>query len=237
MSSRTFLVVLLFAIPLPSRAAPPNVCVAVFQDKSGSATENGVPQLSPDDLSPLLELLAERGGELGIGLVTDRSNRQLLRLDLEAEPARPAPPDTGGNPFRVANAAAAYRTTARRHDAAQAAHRTERQARAARYLREVGTLLGRTADAGRTDLFGAIARGEVFLGEPGCGVRYLVLISDGKDNVRRSPVGAPPAVANLVLVGAAMPSLLDGYRPSRFEGIGAAFRWIVSRERKNGPDH
>lgn len=238
MTSRTALLALLallLSIPLPSRAALPNVCIAIFQDKSGSATENGVPQLAPDDLPPLLDLLSERGGEIGTGLVTDRSNRQLLRLRVEAEPRRPEPPDASGNPFRVADANSAYRTAARRHDAAQAAHRSDLKTRTARYLLEVGALLGRAADAGRTDLFGAIARGEVFLGEPGCGVRYLVLISDGKDNVLRSPVGAPSAVGNLVLVGAAMPSVLDRYQPFRFEGIDAAFRWISSRERANGP--
>src|SRR5512135_1608073 len=73
----------------PTNAECIPVRVAIFQDKSGSTNWTGTPTLKVEDVEPLVDLLSYCGGELGFGLISDNSNRGLIRLIIDPQPMKP----------------------------------------------------------------------------------------------------------------------------------------------------
>lgn len=218
--------------PTTTAAAPP-VKLAVMNDKTGSADVTRTPQLTAGDLEPLLELLRARGGELGFGLVTDDSNRSLLRVRLGSPPAPPAAPLQEGNAFEVAERMDAYRA-ARDDYERKAKAREEIAARRFEEFRNAAAeLLGRKPDARRSDVWGALERADLFLAEedpdwPQPPAVFVILVSDAQDNAKRprSPLRSGARV--LVVNGSASVGSISALSPLRFESPAAAWRYVAA---------
>jgi len=198
------------------------VKIAVLLDQTGSTTWTRTPQLRFEDLKPLVRLVARCGGELGVGLIRDDSNRSLVRMRVE-EP--PVPPQEG-NPLRVTKLRKQYQQREQRWR-----KQTDEQART--FEESVKALLARKADARCTDVWGAVLRANLFLGEPeprwGRVVRWAIFVSDGRHNCGTKPVKFTSGAKVLVVNGSASLGVLGALRPLRFESPEAAFRY-VSRE-------
>lgn len=222
--------------PTASRAmVPPPVKVAILQDKTGSASETRTEQVGPDDLKPLIELLRRTGGELGVGLIRDHSNRPLLRLPIPQPPLRPAAPAEGGNPFEYQKELAAYQQQLARYEEQRRQWGQEVEPEIQRFLGDLRLLLEGGADAQRTDIWGAVLRADLFLDEPDNSWgqpthRYAIFVTDGLDNVHRPPVSMRSNAGVIVVNGSASLGSLESLNPSRFESVKSAFQHIVSSE-------
>jgi hypothetical protein len=210
------------------------VKVAVFLDKTGSWSQTQAEGLTVADLDPIFGLLRQVGGEVAIGLISDRSDRGLIRLRLE-RPTLVAPPcpDRRGNPYEVAVRVKKYEETAKKFAADQAAWEAKADQKIKAFVEEVQPLIAQLANSRRSDVNGALQRGEAFLSEPDSwGTRYLVLLSDCKDNVG----AARPAIASKLIVtnGLASVPLLEDLKPVRFESVRAAILWIVAQSGEKG---
>jgi hypothetical protein len=97
-----------------SAAAIP-VKVAIVPDQTGSRNWTRTPSVRPEDLTPLIDLFRSRGGEIGVGLIRDDSNRSLVRLRVERPPVAPYQPADTGNAFALLEQRSRYEQTLARY--------------------------------------------------------------------------------------------------------------------------
>ena len=210
--------------------------VAVLIDNTASTSWTRVPAVRCEEFDPLIALLVERGGELAVGLISDRSNRGLLRLAVPEPPGAPVEPNPHQNPFLLAEARAKFETQRRAHQAALAAWKSDVQRRVATFRGDLEKLLAQPADAGRTDLWEAIRRAELFLNEPQpvgrlAPQKWLLAVSDAEDNVRRPKASLSSGIRLLLINSSATLGDLAEAKPLRFESFHAATEFLL-REAK-----
>src|SRR5437667_3246420 len=127
------------------------VKVAFLQDKTGSANWTRTPQPTVDELQMLIDLLRQTGGELGVGLIRDQSNRGLLRLRIDPPPRPVAKPLKTLRPFRDARRMEQYRKDTERYHGNLAGWTAETDRRIARFKTDALVLLDSPANARSTD--------------------------------------------------------------------------------------
>jgi len=211
--------------------------IVLLQDKSGSTNQTRTPQTSMEHIDLLINFIRPCGGELSYGLVNEQSNASLLRLRIELPPSgAPNKPDEKGNPFIVSQQMEAYRQELSRYEGRVRDWRAESERRIADFKSQIGTLLSSPASARRTDIFGGIQRANLFLSESSAvwtnpTHQYLILVSDGEDNVRRSYTPLNDNVKFILVNGSASIGSLGALNPERFESIESAIRFVVASER------
>jgi hypothetical protein len=205
--------------------------IVLLQDVSRSTLWTSTPRTNWADLEILISVVARRGGEIAVGLI---SNRPVPLVRVSLDPFLVEPPqssETTRNPFIAAEQRSVYQ----RQLSAYTAERTRWQAntdeRAAEFKRKVLPLLGQPADAPATDVWGALAQAELFLHEPQGGSApapdcFLVIASDGIDTVHRQPITLQSGTKVIVVTGAMGVGVLNRFNVTRFESPGAAVRWI-----------
>lgn len=204
-----------------------------LQDKTGSANQTRTPQTSIEQLELLIDYIRPCGGEIAWGLVNEQSNASLHRLRIEVPPSgAPVEPDRNGNPFNVQRELTAYRRDKARYDETVRVWREESDRRIAIFKGEAEELLGRPADARATDVFGGIQRASLFLSESDTTWtvptrKYLILVSDGIDNMRRSYTPLGENTHFILVNGSASVGSLSSLNPIRFESIEAAIRFVM----------
>ncbi|MGQ9635818.1 MAG: hypothetical protein ACUVXB_16460 [Bryobacteraceae bacterium] len=216
------------------RAGGQAVCapvrIALLLDQTGSANWTRTPQLRPEDLEPLIELVKRCGGELGLGLIRDQSNRSLVRLRLEQPPEPPG----AANPLRAVKARPAYEKRRRQWEA-------ETAEQIGRFREAAARLLAQPADARCTDVWGAVLRADLFLAEEdgawGAELsRWAVLVTDGQHNCGGEPVRMRSQARVAVVNGSASLGSLAALKPARFESPQAAFRYLIASAEQKETD-
>jgi hypothetical protein len=201
--------------------APLRICV--LQDLTGSIVDTRTPKIADSELRALIDLIKERGGELGFGVIQERSDRGLARLAVGDPPA--PPPPKRRNPWYLET----WERARQQAEAARQRWEEDLETRVEAFVREVQSRLEAPL-ARATDVCGALRRGDLMLAEPSPAdtQRFLVVISDGQHNVRRSTCpDSLAANARLLLVnGSAVQGLVERYEPTRFESIAAAIAFI-----------
>jgi len=200
------------------------VKIALLLDQTRSTNWTRTPQLRPEDLELLIELIKRCGGELALGLIRDESNRSLVRLRVERPPETPEAP----NPLRALKARPLYERRRKEWE-------TETAEGIRRFREAAAMLLERPADAGCTDLWGAVLRADLFLAEEdatwGAEIsRWAVLVTDGHHNCGHGPVAMHSGARLLVVNGSASLGSLAALKPARFESPQAAFRYVVQAQ-------
>lgn len=246
------------ASPPMSRATDPPamrmiiapVEIGLMIDKTGSTKWTRTQQLEPEDLKPLIDLLRRTGGEIGVGLISDDSNRSLLRLRVEVPPIEPKvdiqDPQVGDLD--------AYEAAQKQRD--NNAKRAELEKNQVSYLDaktawekqtgqdiqqfslELKKLLSVKPKFGASDVWGGIARCELFLAEDNSvwpqGAtphRFLALVSDGQHNVASNSQVSLNSGARLLLInGSRSVGELGHLNPLMFESAQAAFLYITTIE-------
>jgi hypothetical protein len=208
--------------------------MAVFQDKSGSAATTRTAQLNEDDFAVPINVLRCTGGELGVGIINDRSNSPLVRLRIEAPPERPRPTQAT-NPFERAEQEAIYRSQLETFDKQQEQWRVQANQRIATFYEQLKLLLKQDAKARRTSVWPAVARADLFLNEPDTGWskpthRYAAFNTDAIDTVHSAPVTMKSGSKLLLVNGAASVGVLGSLNPLCFESVLAAFRFVSATE-------
>ena len=189
--------------------------------------------MTEDDVDLFFEVLRKCGGELGVGLITDDSNRGLLRVRIDAPPVQPADPVSESNPFAAAIKAGDYEKLKQNYDSQLAVWKEAMENRLLPFRQELKALVTAPSNAPKTDIWGAVGRIELFLGEDESSwnantKKYGILVSDCEDNVHRKAVATRSESTWLVVNGTPVPQL-PSLSPVRFESIGAAVRHISSK--------
>jgi hypothetical protein len=213
------------------------VAIGVLLDKTESAPEYGVPAPKPDEFSPLIEVVRRYGGDFRAGEITGRSPDTMVRLHVAPPPACPPAPlaDTTGNAFIDQEAVESYETRKAAYDEAYSRWRVTADGDTTRFQQDLQRILAKPAIAKHTDIFDALHRAMWFLGEPQAPGqapvhRYLLLLTDGRDNVHAAPVALPSDIHVLVVNGSGSLGALESLRPLRFESLAAAVDFIVKTE-------
>ena len=216
------------------KASP--VKVAFFEDKTGSVNWTRTPQPTLDELQMLVDLLCHTGGELGVGLIRDNSNRGLLRLRIEPPPEDVPPLQKSGRPFADARRMEQYRKDKAVFQQKLAVWQTETDARIARFRKNTQPLLDQRSDARSTDVWSAVRRADVFLGEDDAAWhrpthRWAVFATDGLHNRRAVKAVVMKSGARIIVINSdAQFGCLAPLHPELFESIDAAFRHLRAAE-------
>jgi hypothetical protein len=214
-------------------AVLPPLCAAAFADKTGSMKAARTDDLSPATLKPLCDRLLVTGGEIGFGLIQDRSNKPLIRVYVPMPPEPPvSAPPVPGNIFVAANTKKREGAERKKYEAARQAWLADATARIKAFIAAVTPLLVMPANARRTDIRSAIERADLFLAEPSpfsrtpeCGV---ILLSDGVDNVNTNPIPKLKSNARVVIAnGIGSVGAVGVLSPVRFESVDAAMRYVA----------
>jgi len=223
------------AAPATVQVALNSLKIAILLDKTGSANVTRTQQPEPKDFDPLIDLLLKTGGELGVGVIRDQGNRSLLRLRIEVPPAKPTELPPERNPFKEAERRARYQSQIADYEKQYQQWFTKVGELRKVFMGALVTLTSQKADAPNTDLYSAVERAELFLCEPDitwpCPThRYLVLVSDGQDNVQKKPIVVRSGAKVIVANGSGSLGALTHLNPEQFESLEAAFRFIVAKE-------
>jgi len=211
--------------------------IVLFQDISQSGSSNRTPRLSIEHLQPILEHLQRcgGGGEIAVGTIGVVSNHSLLRLKIPAAPPAPGQPEILGTAFQQARARRIQAAAKVAYDEVLADHLEATGTEMEAFLTAAGRLLGGPAKDGRTDIWGAVARSALFLGEPTTGgppVRLVVVAAtDAADNVHRQPVRLPDGTILYLVNGEPSPGALATLAPLQFESLDAAIYHLLHQRR------
>lgn len=220
--------------PIPQTPVLPPVRYVFGCDKSMSINAARVtPDISADALDPLLGRIKSTGGEIGIGVISDNSNRPFVRVSITAQPVTPQAAPVIGNTFKAAEAKRIADAQRARMAGAVESWKRETDARSATFKRAITPLLQRPADAPATDIRTFIQRADLMLGEPSPFgrnvVTVIILVTDGKETVSTQPIPELTASSVIILVnGAGSVGALAPLKPVRFESIDAAIRYAAA---------
>lgn len=233
-------------MPPPPRSAPAAapLKVVILQDKSGSVETTRTPRVTMSQLDLLIGALRERGGSIAFGFIDDESNESFTVMRVDAPQAAPTEPGREGNPFKVADAVAKYKKELNEFEKSERRRQSAADRQVEAFKSRVGSLLEDAGRSNATDIYGGLNRADLYLAEVGdtysSGAqpqRFMVLISDGLDNMRR-PVGALRSHAQIVLInGSANVGVMKDYAPLRFEGIDSAFLYITKGAPSGAPQN
>jgi len=207
------------------------VKIAVLQDLTGSIQDNDVPVIQMSDVDALIKMISRCGGELGVGSISENSNRRLARLVLGAPPAQPPAPSKKGNPYKAARLQTEYKEQTARYQALHAQWSRSNAANMERFREEVLKVMDRK-QAKSSDIWSAVRRADLFLSENsgvwgGKLIMYAVFITDGVDNAGRKAVRDVNKNVQYIAVPGQTGVLTD-LNPMKFESVPSAFRYINS---------
>jgi hypothetical protein len=94
------------------------------------------------------------------------------------------------NPFLLAELQAAYAQRMRAYQEDLDQQRAHVEQAELKYIGQLKALLAQPANSQRTDVWGAITRGELFMGEPDdawkvAPLKYVIAVTDGFDNIHK----------------------------------------------------
>lgn len=207
---------------------------SIFDDKSRSLNCARIAPLQEQDLTALINILRQTGGELSFGLIGESSNCPLLRLRIPLPPTHPAK-HTAQNPFERAEQDSAFQEEVKKYEIRRQSWEAEVNQRIDAFMEAVRPRLQETAKDSTTDVYSALARAELFLNEPGAvwpaeTHRYIILNSDGIDTAKRKPVEIKSGARLLLINGSGSLGTLALIHPLRFESKQAAFDFIAATE-------
>ena len=214
--------------------------IVIFEDETGSRLQTRTPQLTTEQLQQLIALCESHTGEIAFGVIRDESNNLFERLTIGPPPVVPVKTTaTGTNAIDIDAAQAELDAKYQKEETAYGADiknwKNVVAEREKRFVQSVTQLLQQPPDAQRTDVNGGVARADLFLGEDGAMFgkpthRYLLLISDGQDNIHKPVASLPPNTTVIVVNGVGSVGNLAPFNPLRFESIDAALNYIAAKE-------
>jgi hypothetical protein len=219
------------AAPIDPICSP--VRIAMMLDKSGSSLKTRTPLMTEEDANLVFDVLSKCGGEFAVGMITDDSNRSLLRVRIDTPPVKPTAPIGDGNPFAAAIKAGEFEKQKQSYDNQLAVWKEAMEKRLQSFRQELTVLVTAASNAPKTDIWGAVGRIELFLGEDESSweastKKFGILVSDCEDNVHRKAVTPKSEAAWIVVNGTPVP-LLPSLSPVRFESIAASVRHIAAK--------
>lgn len=219
-------------------AAP--LILAVVQDATGSRTENFVGVITRAQLHTIGLYLAQNGGEVRVGLVTDDRPVAFERLRISEPPATvPAASQMSAtNVFTRERRRRELEGQKSKADVRRLEHESQAANDTEEFLNRVSPHLESGSLASRSAVCNAVRRAQVFLNEPSADWskpprRVLMLLTDGIDNVGGQTIPMQHPTEVIVVNGMGLVGALDGLKPLCFESVDAAIRWITAEHQHN----
>jgi hypothetical protein len=211
--------------------------IAILQDKSGSVDSTRTPRITMAQFDILIAALEKRGGSLAFGFIDDDSNKSFTTLRIAARPIPPVEPSKEGNPFKVAEAQSKYKKEQEEFEINERQWRSETNQAIVAFRSAVTPLIEDRRRSRATDIYSGLNRADLYLAEADTTFssdnspkRYMLVISDGLDNMRR-PLAEMRSQAQIILVnGSASIGAMKAFNPERFEGIEAALLRITDEK-------
>lgn len=206
--------------------------VALFIDQTGSMEQARVQRVSAEAIAPLLDRLQTSGGELGVGLIRERSDAPLARVFVPPPPAAPIlRPRHASNIFEKAKEQRRQDEERARYTTRQKAWSADATARINAFQESIAPLFENT-DAPATDIHAALLRADIFVSEPNAFAQsaenVVILVTDGVETVDPQTPAHFSAPAELLLVnGTGSEGQLEALHPIRFEALDAAIRYVL----------
>ncbi|HSK73470.1 MAG TPA: hypothetical protein VK892_17360 [Pyrinomonadaceae bacterium] len=218
--------------PLGSPVKVSPIKVALLLDKSGSANVTRTNQPSFEDLQPVVDRLKLAGGEFALGLVTDNSNKSLLRLRIEPPPVEPAKPADEGDAEKIAAEYDEFRQAQSDYLRLLSEWKTETENRVSKFSSDATELLKTPADAKKTDVFNALNRVDLALAEKDRVFsedvkKVIILNSDAQDNVKAKLNKLNSGAKLIVVNGIGSVGSLKDLNPELFESLETAVNQVV----------
>lgn len=221
------------SLTCPTDHAP--LVVGLFVDKSASGTTHRTPQPTFDDLAPLADAVAIRGGILALGMI-DGGKDTLYRLEVTPpDELCPPEPDWHRNPLIRRGQQRDYDRAVRAVQQREATRLQRVVAKRAAFRDQVEDALAAPADYTHTDFWGAFRRSRLLHQErriwDRAPTRITLFVSDGiHDDAGSAVVTAPTDTdAALILVnGTPVDPALEPFRPLQFESVSAAVQYIAN---------
>jgi len=210
--------------------------VGVAFDQSGSMSWSGTAATTAEDLRPLLEIVVNCGGELGVTFVRSNSAKPIERFRADEPSLMPVAPTQNADEedYEFSDRIDEYNQNLADHNGLIRENRTELEPQIDEYLKTLAPLLAQKPKGG-TDFWTSINRLHVFLGESDASwsakpQRYLVVVSDADNTVGKTK-NAFKADAIVFWVNATAPDKnLKDFPYQRFESFQAAVTEILARE-------
>jgi len=216
-----------------------SVKIAIFEDKTGS-TDNAwvqpmrVPPMTVEGIEPLLRLLDRRGGELAYGIISDRSNRGLVRIVIPDPPPEPVEPDSRQNPFLLVEERAAFDKKMGEYREAMDRRKAVVVQQMNFFRDQVGKLTALPRNAPQTDIWGAVRRLELYMNEPLASKvpphRYAIFATDGIDTSGAPKSRFESGTVLIVVNGSASLGAMEELEPQRFESLESAVAFVLAQE-------
>lgn len=216
-----------------TESVKPIVRVVVILDQSGSAPNNRIPQMHPEQFRPFFDVLENRGGEIAIGTIQSDSNRPLNRLQADPPPMPPPSLPDNLNPYEEVQRRAEIEQKMGEYRRKLGAREQNVQQKIQAFQDELKQVLNRKADAKYSDIRQAVIRAELFLREPTVSdqpvQRFAILVTDGLDNVTKKLPAVESGATYLVVNGSGVLGILKKLNPKTFESPRAAFNYVARR--------
>ena len=205
--------------------------VAIMIDKTGSTKWNRTPTLTTEDFEFVYDVMKQCGGDLGVGFIADESNRGLLRLTIEQPPIKPISTSKESNPFKAAKETAEIQKLLQDYESKLNAWVAGSELKLQHFRGELQAFLTEPPRAPKTDLWGAVARADLFLAEDDSAWgkktrRFGIVVSDCQDNQGKQVVN-PLSGAKWIIVNGTHANL-EPLVTTRFESFGSAIRHIMA---------
>ena len=213
------------------------VRVAMLIDATGSMQNARTDRPKIEDLEPLFSLCREAGCEIAVDIITQSSNRGMVRLLVFPPPVAPIPPDEKMNPYDRAEKLVKHNELMSEYEKNKATPwKKHTETEITKFKNAIQPLLQHPANSPMTNLYDAIRRADTAVGEPDDVFgkpthRYIIVISDA---VHNAASGKPSLIsgAKLILVNGVVENSLKELSPLRFESVTTAILWVVAKERE-----
>lgn len=217
-------------------------------DRTGSKTDNKIPDLTINHVKTIALGILNRGGRLKILAICHNSDHPLPSLDFPPPLTSPQPPAPLPDPNKVntfeyvklkqewAKKMAVYQANQAKVDRDNQARSQQGNISIQAFLQQVRPLISAPANCTATDILGGIARADLALNERSPqGAKPMkkvaLFITDGEHNT--TPVTKPPIFKSkpklLVVSGGKGTGIFESLNPIKFESIDAAISDILSR--------
>lgn len=212
------------------------IIVGFALDQTGSMRWSGITALTIDEFKPLIARLSDCGGEIGVTLVRANSAKQIERLRFPELPTSPTLEKQKQNEedYEFADREDAHKEAMDKWQKDIQQIKSAQQPEITKYSEALKPLLAEPPK-GKTDFWSGVNRLDVFLGETDTSWnikphRYLVIYSDGEDNMgkEKRPFKCD---AHVIWINAnASGKSLKDFPYQRVESFQAAIREILAKE-------
>ncbi len=216
----------------PITLAASFIKIGVITDHTGSAVENSTPQLIPADLDPLVEIIKNIGGSIGVFPVRAKAQGGLIRLTIDPPTVKPVMPNLKNvSVFSRRELLKTYRAALDQWTAGESLRLKNAEDAIKTFQAQIKGVLVTMRNEPRSDVHGALLRLDRYLLEPVPGHKVEALALIGSDLIdtagkNRYVLGSTPRVA-WVNRATNLPQIFRSYE--LFENVQPAVSWLASQ--------